>query len=194
MDKEGLIAFEDDIKSEFLKGKIKYPIHFSKGNEDALVEIFKQVKPEDWVFSTHRSHYHALLKGIPAGLIKQYIYHGCSMHLMSAEYRFFASAIVGGSIPIALGVAMAIKRRGGAEKVWCFVGDMASEMGFFHECQKYARRNDLSITFVIEDNGLSTTSPTQEAWGLKQGAYNVMQYNYKRLCPHINCDEWVEFK
>lgn len=201
MDKEGLLAFEDDIRTEFTAGRIRYPVHFSKGNEEQLLQIFKLIEPCDWVFSTHRSHYHALLKGIPPEWIKDAIKHGCSMHLMNAEYRFFASAIVGGSISIALGVAMGIKRRGGTEKVWCFVGDMAASTGLFYESMKYAQINDLPITFVIEDNGLSTTTPTWEAWGYKE-KYIVdfsrkekyIAYQYKRLCPHINTESWVEFR
>jgi pyruvate dehydrogenase E1 component alpha subunit len=134
------------------------------------------------------------LKGIPAQWIKEAIRRGNSMHLMNADYKFFASAIVAGSIPIALGVALAIKQRSGSEQVWCFCGDMAGETGIFHECSKYARRNNLPIHFVIEDNGLSTTTPTYEAWGLEVGDENTEMYVYIRGCPHINVSEWVEFK
>ena len=201
MDKEGLLAFEDDIKAEFLKGNIKHPVHFSRGNEEPLVEIFKQVKPGDWVFSTHRSHYHALLHGIAPARLKATIMRGDSMHLMDAEHRFFASAIVAGAIPIAMGVALAIKRQGGKEHIWCFTGDMAAETGAFHESAKYAERFKLPITFIIEDNNLSTTTPTRETWGIPDadgsfhgGFHNLVLYRYIRGCPHINTDEWVEFK
>lgn len=197
MDKETLIAFEDSIREEFKAGLIKFPIHFSKGNEEQLIEIFKDVKPEDWVFSTHRSHYHALLKGIPPEWIKEQIRHGNSMHLMNPEYRFFASAIVTAPVPVALGVALAIKRQGGTNKVWCFTGDMASMTGIFNECEIYAWRNDLPIKFVVEDNRLSTNTPTREAWGedIKKDFKKYIQwYEYDRQCPHINIDSWVEFK
>ncbi len=196
MNKESLLAFEDEVRTEFQAGKITHPVHFSKGNEEKVIGAFADVKSEDWVFSTHRSHYHALLKGIPPEWIKDAIRRGCSMHLMNAEHRFFASAIVCGSVPIALGVALGIKLKGGKERVWCFVGDMAAEMGFFHEATKYAWGHRLPITFITEDNGLSTTTPTQETWGMKHGglAFAPMWYEYIRGCPHINTETWVEFK
>ena len=66
MNKQQLIAFEKKIKIIYEKGKIKAPIHLSGNNETQLINIFKKVKKSDWVFSTWRNHYHALLKGIPA--------------------------------------------------------------------------------------------------------------------------------
>lgn len=192
--KEKLIAFEDDIKKEFLAGKIRYPVHFSRGNEESILGVFKQIKPDDWVFATHRNHYAALLKGIPPEWLKAAIMRGNSMHLMNREYKFFASSIVGGSVPIAVGVALAIKRKGLNEHVWCFVGDMASKAGIFLESRQYAMNFDLPITFVIEDNGLSTNTPTVEAWGEHTDRpYMTKRYVYERLCPHINCDVHVEF-
>jgi pyruvate dehydrogenase E1 component alpha subunit len=58
--KEELIQFEDDIISHWEGGDIRGPIHLSNGNEDELIEVFKKISPTDWVFSTWRSHYHAL--------------------------------------------------------------------------------------------------------------------------------------
>ena len=165
LNKEQLIAFEDEIEKEWLEGNIMAPVHFSKGNEDELIKIFERVNENDWVFSTHRSHYHALLKGIDSDWLKKEILEGRSIHLNNKENKFFTSAIVGGILPIALGTAMAIKLKGSKESVWVFVGDMAAEMGIFHECVKYASRNDLPIHFVVEDNGLSVDTPTQKTWG-----------------------------
>ena len=194
MDKQTLIDFEEDIKNLFLEGKIRAPIHLSRGNEDALIEIFKQIKKVDWVFSTHRSHYHALLKGIPPRWIKEEILAGRSMHLYNLEHRFMSSSIVSGCLPIALGAAMAIKRKRLKRNVWAFIGDMAAETGIFHECAKYAARNNLPITFVVEDNGLSTNTPTQLSWGKSKEQPNIITYKYKRFYPHINAGTWVEFK
>jgi len=194
MDGKELIKFEEEIKEVFLQGKIKAPIHLSGGNGDALIEIFSCVHPEDWVFSTHRSHFHALLKGIPPEWLKEQIIKGNSIHIMNSEYKFFTSAIVGGTCPIALGVAIAIHRSGGKEHVWCFIGDMASESGIFHECQKYARNFQLPISYVVEDNGLSTNTPTEKAWGGREQLPYTPKYQYERTFPHINVGEWVEFK
>jgi len=192
--KDELIAFEEEIKDLFLEAKIRAPIHLSRGNEAPLIEIFKQIKKEDWVFSTHRSHYHALLKGIDPQRVRNEILAGRSMHLNSKEHRFMASSLVGGCLPIALGVAMAIKRKRSKGRVWVFVGDMAAETGTFHECTKYAARHNLPIIFVIEDNGLSTNSPTQLVWGKGKNKPNIIKYRYKRVFPHINVGKWVIFK
>jgi TPP-dependent pyruvate/acetoin dehydrogenase alpha subunit len=191
--KNELIEFEDEIKELYLGAKIKAPVHFSKGNEDPLIEVFKNINEEDWVFSTHRNHYHALLKGLPKEYIKQEILKGKSMHINNQKYKFFTSSIVGGSLPIALGTAMGIKRKGLDEKVWCFVGDMAAEMGVFHECTKYAEKNNLPINFVVEDNGLSINTPTKEAWGLENSNANMIRYKYDRGYPHHGCGTWVNF-
>lgn len=191
--KEELIAFEEDIKYLYLDAKIRAPVHFCGGNEEPLIEIFKKIKEEDWVFSTHRSHYHALLKGIPKDWIKNEIIEKRSIHLNNAEYRFFTSAIVGGILPIALGTAMGIKRKKLEEKVWCFVGDMCSEMGSFHEVKKYAEKNDLPIYFVIEDNGMSVDTPTKKVWGSENGKEKIYRYEYKRKYPHHGCGQFVNF-
>ena len=81
--------------------------------------------------------------------------------------NFLSSSIVNGTIPIAVGVAIALKKDK-KEKVWCFLGDMAGESGVFYEAYKYSINFDLPITFVIEDNNLSTNSPTNIVWGRKK--------------------------
>ncbi len=193
--KEELIAFEKEIEKEWLEGNIHAPVHFSGGNEEQLIDIFKGVKKDDLVFSTHRSHYHALLKGVPKDFVRKEILECRSIHLNNKEYKFFTSAIVGGILPIALGTSFALKLKDSKEHVWCFVGDMAAEMGIFHECTKYARRNNLPITFVVEDNGLSVDTPTQKCWGECVGSDdNIKRYEYKRIYPHYGCGKWVIFK
>ena len=194
MNREELIQFEDEIGELYLEGQIKSPVHLSKGNEDQLIEIFKMVKPDDWVFSTHRSHIPALLKGIDPGWLKAEILANRSIHINNAEHKFFTSAIVGGICPIALGVALAIKRKGEIRQVWCIVGDMAAETGIFHECTKYAARNDLPITFVVEDNSYSVNSPTQEVWGNRnQHDTKIIRFSYERGYPHHGVGKWVNF-
>ena len=198
---EDLIAFEKEIESIYLEGKIRGPVHFSGGNEETLIKIFGQVNPEDWVLSTHRSHYHALLHGVPRELVKAEILAGRSIDLHFKEYRFLTSAIVGGCLPITVGIAMGIKRNAGRERVWCFVGDMASTTGIFHECSQYAARQRLPISFVVEDNGLSVNTPTDEAWGplTKEtwwdydGKPHILRYNYTRIWPHLGCGKWITF-
>ena len=66
INKKFLIQFEEEIKDLYERGKIKSPIHLSGNNEDQLIKIFRKIKKNDWVISTWRSHYHALLHGITA--------------------------------------------------------------------------------------------------------------------------------
>jgi pyruvate dehydrogenase E1 component alpha subunit len=191
--KQELIEFEEEIKDIYLDSKIRAPVHLCGGNEEALIKIFKNINKEDWVFSTHRSHFHALLKGIPKDWVKKEILEKRSMHINNKEHKFFTSAIVGGALPIALGTALALKRKNAENKVWVFVGDMAAEMGVFHECTKYAARHNLPITFVVEDNGISVNTPTQKVWGESNSTANIIRYKYNRIYPHHGAGKWITF-
>ena len=174
-----LIAFEQEVAAAFDRGEIHGPVHLSGGNEAKLISIFREVWPEDWVLSTWRSHYHALLRGIPRDLVMDEILAGRSMSLHFPEYKFLTSAMVGGILPIACGLAA----EGG--RVWCFVGDMCASTGAFLDACRYASVNGLDIRFVVEDNGLSTNTPTNLAWGpYRRNKANVRRYTYTRRWPH----------
>ena len=192
--KSDLISFEEEVKLRYERGEIKAPVHLSKGNEEQLIEIFQYVHPEDWVFSTWRNHYHSLLHGIPQDRLMNLIIRGRSMSIHSKEYRMYTSSIVGGIIPIALGVAKSIKMKGEKNKVWCFIGDMTFETGIFYEAYKYAKNFDLPLQFVVEDNGLSTNTPTDETWGGKKDVSDdIIYYKYERGFPHHGTGNWVLF-
>ena len=109
--KEDLINFEKKVKEVYEAGKIRAPVHLSGNNEDILIEIFKSVDKNDWVFSSWRNHYHALLHGIEEDELFRKILDGRSMSVNSKDRNFYSSSIVGGIIPIALGSAMALKKR-----------------------------------------------------------------------------------
>ena len=192
---EQLIEFEDNIIEHWENGEITGPIHLSNGNEAELIEIFKKIGANDWVFSTWRSHYHALLHGVDPKSLKQKILDGKSITIIDKESNFYSSAIVTGTLPIALGVAKALKLKGSTEKVWCFIGDMAFETGGFYEMHKYAQRYNLPIQFVVEDNGVSTNTPTDETWnGVKRDIpTDVIWYSYEKKWPHYGTGKWVVF-
>ena len=193
-DTHGLIGFEKTIADHWESGRIRGPIHLSGGNESQLIEIFKRVKKNDWVFSTWRSHYHALLKGIPSEWLEEEIVGGRSITIVNKEEKFYSSAIVAGTIPIAVGTAMANKQMGNNEHVWCFIGDMAFETGIFMENYKYSKNFDLPITFVVEDNGVSTNTPTVETWKIKSEIPDdVIWYSYEKQWPHYGTGKWVIF-
>ena len=195
MTKEELIAFEDSIASGFNAGLIRYPVHLESGNEDALIDIFKDVKPQDWVFVSWRGHYKALLKDVPPEELRAAIHHGESMALRFDQHRVYGSAIVGGMVPIALGTAMAIKRSGADERVWLFIGDMAAESGIVYETLKYSHNFQLPISFVVEDNGVSVLTSTREVWGLDTPNYvvDVRRFKYQSKYPHAGAGKRVQF-
>ncbi len=191
---EELIDFEDKIKKIYETGKILAPIHLSKGNEKELIDIFSYISPNDWVFSSWRSHYHALLHGISKKKLTEIILNGKSMGVITKKPKFYSSSIVGGSIPIALGTALAIKKNKQKEKVFCFIGDMTYETGIFHEAYKYSRNFKLPLHFVVEDNNLSTNTPTNKAWNKKSSIKkDIFYYKYKRQLPHHGTGNWVLF-
>ena len=132
MNKKELIKFEEEIAALFNVGGIKAPVHLYHGNEDQIINIFKKIKTDDWVFCSWRSHYQCLLKGVPAKRIKEEILTGKSISLCFPDYNIYSSALVGGSIPIAVGTAISLKRHNSENRVYCFMGEMTSETGIAH--------------------------------------------------------------
>ena len=193
-----LIEFENEIASIFNEGLIKAPVHLYSGNEQSIIDIFQQVQEIDWIFCSWRSHYQALLKGVPRELVKANILEGKSIAQCFIDYKFYSSAIVGGNIPIALGVAQGIKNRKSEEHVWCFVGDMTSETGCFAENYKYALNYDLPITFVFENNSKSVCTDTLKTWKTDKLTYGknmdkIIYYEYENKYPHAGTGVRIQF-
>lgn len=192
--KEDLKNFSEEVKNKFSKSEICGPIHLSGNNENKLIEIFKNIKSNDWIFSTHRSHYHALLHGINKEWLMQEICNGRSITIENISHKFVTSAIVSGILPIALGTALAIKKKNIDRHVWAFVGDMSGMSGIFHEVCQYATGHQLPLSLIVEDNGFSTNTPTQVVWGDQDNKpIDVYKYEYERIYPHQGCGKWVEF-
>ncbi len=206
---ESLTAFTERIRIAFLAKSIPGPVHLCSSTQaEPLIDIFKNIRPQDWVFSTWRSSFHALLKGIPEADVFAQILEGRSMYLSSREHRFYCSSIVGGILPIALGVAAGIKmmerefiHKGHDEslaalpKVWVFIGDMTARTGLYHEFCQYASGHDLPIRVIIENNGLSTNANTEQTWGTTPtpSKSRVGRYYYHRNLPHVGIGQKVQF-
>ena len=197
MNKEKLLEFEAEIAQSFNSAEIRAPIHLHGGNEEQLINIFKNVKGKDWVFSSWRSHYHCLLKGVPRELLMKDIKDGKSITLMYPEYKVYTSAIVGGIIPIALGTALAVKNAKKDETIHLFIGEMTSETGAAHEAHKYAVNHDLPIKIIIEDNRKSVCTETYSTWKLEEltlkGQPKVIYYEYELPWPHAGAGKRVQF-
>jgi TPP-dependent pyruvate/acetoin dehydrogenase alpha subunit len=195
LEAQELIAFENSIAAEYERGEIPFPIHLSSGNEQQLIDIFKEIRPTDWCFGGWRQHLHALLHGVPPDKLRKAIHDGHSIALNFPEHRFHCSAIVGGILPIAVGVALAIKRRGGSEKVWVFQGDMTAHTGISHECRRYSQNFHLPIKFIVEDNDLSVKTNTGLSWGMQLPPTwgGQVYYDYQSRWPHSGIGKRIDF-
>mgnify|MGYP001607407591 CR=1 FL=1 len=209
-DVASLKKFEKGLAELFEAGKINAPLHLSGGNERQLISIFKEVKEHDWVFATHRNHYHYLLKGgdeqklidevlgLPTGICKG---QGRSMHIYDKSINFYTSAIVAGTCAIACGVGHAIKQEFGQDQnsgrphVWVFVGDGAEDSGHFVEAVRITTSKLLPVTFIIEDNDLSIDSTKKMRWHLYEPVNEscIVRYKYERLYPHVGVGKWISF-
>lgn len=203
-----LIEFEKHIVNLFANKKILAPVHLQDNNFETLIEIFKEINQDDWACGTWRFHGECLLKGVPKKSLIKSITDGHSISLCFKEYRIITSAIVGGIIPIALGIALDIKRKKQTNKVYCFVGEMSATTGIFFESVNYAKNNNLPIVFVISDNGKSVCTNTREVWNTNLLPYephetireseiykskHIWYYKYKLEYPHAGTGQRINF-
>ena len=160
---------EEEIARVYLTDKIKSPVHLAIGQEAVSVGVCEALTPEDVVFGTYRSHAVYLAKG---GDLKRMIAElygkatGCakgkggSMHLIDAAAGVMGtSAVVGTTIPQAVGYAWGVKRGGARTVVVSLFGDAALEEGVSHESMNFAALKKLPVIFVCENNFYSIHSP-----------------------------------
>ena len=199
MTKQELIDFENSIIELYENGEIPYLTHFCGGNEDQLISIFKNIKPGDYIFSTHRAHYHYLLASEdPIGL-KEKILAGKGMRLFNKQFNFLSTSIVAGGTCIAAGIALGLKLSQSNHHVWCFVGDGAEDEGHFYEAVRFVEGQNLPCTFIIEDNDRSLSTPKKDRYGDNGFNWNsqyVIRYNYTLIYPHTgtNSGKLINFK
>ena len=207
---ERLIKFETDIKDLWELGHLPSLVHLCGGNEEELVFQLRDLKPGDWVFSTHRTHYHALMVGIEPTKLLDRIYHGDSMFVYSREHNFLCSAVLAGCCGIAAGVAWELKQTNDQnqdklidnwrpDKVYCFIGDGGEEEGHFYEAAMFVEANNLPCTFIIEDNNRSVDTSRDSRRGKAKGLEHlfncVRRYHYTPTYPHAGsgCSFKIEF-
>jgi pyruvate dehydrogenase E1 component alpha subunit len=154
--------FEEKAAELYTATKIRGFLHLYIGEEAVAVGVMQALEPDDAVVATYREHGHALVRGISARAIMAEMYgkqEGCSrgrggsMHLFDAKTRFYGgNAIVGGCLPLAVGLALADKMLGKPRVTCCFFGDGAVAEGEFHECMNLAGLWRLPVLFVCENN------------------------------------------
>jgi len=154
--------FEERCAEAYAIGKIGGFCHLYVGQEAISSGSMAVLRPDDYVITAYRDHGLALARGIAPRAVMAELFGratGCaggkggSMHLFDAGLNFLGGhGIVGGHIPIAVGVGFAIKYRGGDQVCICFFGEAAVNIGSFHEALNMASLWDLPVVFVIENN------------------------------------------
>ena len=165
---------EERVADIYPSDKIKSPVHLSIGQESAAVGVCDVLAADDIVSGTYRGHatYIAKHGDLPAMFAELYgKVTGCakgkggSMHLIDMAHNVLGtSAVVGTTVPLGLGVALAAKRRGEKKVVAIFFGDGATEEGVFYESLNFAALHKLPVIFVLENNGYAIHEPQTKRW------------------------------
>ncbi len=154
--------FEEKAAELYQAGAIRGFLHLYIGEEAVGAGAMPALTGQDNVIATYRGHGHALARGLPPGALMAELYgkaNGCShgrggsMHFFDAARRFFGGyAIVGGSLPVAAGLALADRMRGDPRITACFFGEGAVAEGEFHESMNLAELWQLPVLFLCENN------------------------------------------
>ena len=154
--------FEERCAQLYQQEEIRGFLHLYVGEEAIASGVISRLAADDAVVSTYREHGHALMKGVPMRAVMAEMFgrstgcsrgRGGSMHLFSAEQRFFGgNAIVAGGLPIAVGLALADRYRKQERATVCFFGEGAVAEGVFHEAVNLAALWRLPVLFACENN------------------------------------------
>jgi pyruvate dehydrogenase E1 component alpha subunit len=164
--------FEETVNRLFLEGRMPGTLHLYIGQEACAVGVCEALSEGDWVTATHRPHGHAIAKGVALDSLMAELFakttgcaggYGGSMHVGDPEVGALTGiAIVGGSIPVAAGIALGFKMRRTGQVVACFLGDGATNEGAFHEGVNMAAIWDLPVVFVCENNRYGASTPVAQ--------------------------------
>ncbi|MDX2381549.1 MAG: pyruvate dehydrogenase (acetyl-transferring) E1 component subunit alpha [Acidimicrobiia bacterium] len=181
-------VFEERCAELYGESRIRGFLHLYIGEEAVAAGVMSCLGPDDAVLATYREHGHALLRGVPAGSIMAEMFgrvtgcsggRGGSMHLFDAERRFYGgNAIVGGHLPVAVGLALADQALDRDAVTACFFGEGAMAEGEFHEALNLAALWDAPVLFCCENNlyamGTSLeSSQSQVNLAVKAASYSV---------------------
>ena len=155
-------VFEERVSKEFAAGNIPGFVHVYIGQEATATGACANLRPDDYIASTHRGHGHLIAKGGQMERMMAELYgrkagyckgKGGSMHIADVDIGILgANGIVGGGIPVAGGAALSAQMRGTDQVVICFLGDGASNRGTFHEGVNLAACWNLPVVYVVENN------------------------------------------
>ena len=154
--------FEERCVELYSASRIRGFLHLYIGEEAVAVGVMAALTPQDAIVSTYREHGHALARGIPAAAVMAEMFgkvtgcsrgRGGSMHIFDVARGFYGgNAIVGGGLPLAVGLALADRMTGRERVTACFFGDGAVAEGEFHECLNLSALWRLPLLFCCENN------------------------------------------
>jgi pyruvate dehydrogenase E1 component alpha subunit len=185
---------EEKTAEAYAVGKIGGFCHLYIGQEAVTIGAFSALRPDDYVITAYRDHVQALVKGMSARSIMAELYgridgsskgKGGSMHLYSAEHGFMGGwGIVGGQVPLAIGMGWASKYRKQDRVTLCFMGEAAVNQGAFHESLNMAALWKLPVIFIVENNrfGMGT------AWERASSLYDIAQKAHAYDMPSAVAD------
>ena len=178
-------SVEEEISKRYSEGKMRCPTHLSIGQEAIAVGVCANLTTQDQVLSTHRAHAHYLAKGGCLNSMMAEIYgkaSGCSkgmggsMHLIDTSVGFMGStAIVGNTIPVAVGIALEKKLTRKKSIACVFFGDGATEEGAFYESVNFAIIHSLPILFICENNLYSVYSGLEVRQPVDRKIYKMVR-------------------
>ena len=171
-------AFEEKAEQLYAMGKIHGTMHLSIGMEASAVGSIAALRPDDLILSTHRGHGHCIAKGADLKLMmaefmgKETGYcrgRGGSMHIADVEGgNLGANGVVGGGIPIAVGVGLSLKMQKRDQIILCFFGDGAANLGPFHEALNMAAIWKLPVVYVCENNQYAMSFSVKKAFAIER--------------------------
>ncbi len=180
-------AFEEKVNEMFMMGKIHGTTHLAIGQEAVAAGICAALTDEDWIMPTHRGHGHDIAKSgnvkqIMAELFGKKTGHcqglGGSMHIADVSVKNFGtSGVVGGTLPIATGIGLALKMQKSPGISVCMFGDGANNQGTFHESLNLASVWKLPVLYVCENNLYGMSKPIWEAMAIEHVADRGQAYN-----------------
>lgn len=179
--------FEEKALTFFEEDKLRGSVHLYIGEEASAATVCEYLNDSDYITSTHRGHGHCIAKGADLGkamaelMGKETGYckgRGGSMHIADfSKGNLGANAIVGGGIPIAVGGALAAKKKGTNQVAVTFFGDGASNQGIFHESLNIAALWKLPVIFICENNGYGISVPQRESTSVEDIYVRAQSYN-----------------
>ncbi len=171
-------AFEERAEQLYALGKVHGTMHLSIGEEASAVGSIAALRPDDLILSTHRGHGHCIAKGADLNrmmaefLGKETGYcrgRGGSMHIADvAGGNLGANGVVGGGLPISVGVGLALRMQKRNQIVLCFFGDGAANNGAFHESLNMAAIWKLPVVFVCENNQYAMSLSVHRAFAIER--------------------------